>query len=206
MAVWPTPDEEAALLAKLHAHSSAAVGEMLGAFIPPLSDWLAAVHPRADELIRDDAALEAITALVKRPESYKPERGKSLGDFLKMSASGDLKNLLAKERRRTSRETFGTDVEFLADRGNDIGTELEHRDEAERLEATVLATVKDGLTPEELAGLELVIDGAKKTEAFAPALKVEHLPPDERARAVKRFKDMIDKRIKRAREVRDEST
>jgi DNA-directed RNA polymerase specialized sigma24 family protein len=206
MSGWPTPDEEAELLANLLAHSSAAVGELLGAFIPPLAAWLAAVHPRADEQMRDDAALDALASLVKRPESYKPERGKSLGDFLKMSASGDLKNLLAKERRRAARENSGTDVELLADRGNDIGTELEQRDEAERLEATVLAIVKDGLTPEELAGLELLVDGAKKTEAFIPGLKLEYLPPAERTEAVKRFKDKIKMRIKRAREVRDEST
>lgn len=206
MAAWPTPDEEVALLRKLINHRASAVGELLVAFVAPLFDWLAAAHPRSDEQFREDAAVDAIASLAKRPESYQPECGKSLGDYLKMSASGDLKNLLDKERRRAAKRNSEFDVALLEYRGNEIGMEMELKEEAERLEATVLAIVKDGLMPEELAGLDLLVDGAKKTEAFAPVLKLDHLPPEEREAAVKRFKDKIKVRIKRAREVHDEST
>jgi hypothetical protein len=203
---WPSPDEEAELLRKLVEHRAAATGELLGSFLEPLFDWLAATNPRVDEQHREDAAVDAIASLAKRPDIYKPECGKSLGGFLKMAATGDLKNLLDKERRRASKRVAEFDVALLPARGNEIGTELEQQEEAERLGATVLSIVKDGLTPEELAGLGLLLDGEKKTEAFALVLKLDHLPPEEREAAVKRFKDKIKVRIKRAREVHDETT
>ena len=206
MPAWPTPEEEAELLRRLLDRQATSTVDLFVAFFEPLIEWLASIHRHTDESQRSDAATDAIASLLKSPESYKPERGKSLGSYLKTASTGDLKNLLDKERRRAARMNSGMDVALLADRGKEIGTEMERRDEAERLEANVLAIVKNGLTPEELAGLELLLDGEKRTEAFAVALKLDHLPAAEREAGVKRFKDKIKLRIKRAREVHDEST
>lgn len=205
MPAWPTPDEEGELLRKLLDHRAVASTDLFRAYYEPLLDWLAALHGRTDESFRADAAVDAIASLAKRSESYMPERGKSLADYLKMSAAGDLKNLLDKERRRTAKRNPEFDVALLKDRGNEIGMEMELQEETDRLEATVLALVKDGLSTEELAALQLYCEREKKTDAYAPVLKVDHLPHTEREAAVKRFKDKIGKRIDRAREVHDES-
>jgi hypothetical protein len=50
-----------------------------------------------------------------------------------------------------------------------------------------------------LAALELYLEGEKKTEAFAEALGLQDDTFDGRQDMVKRFKDKIGNRIKRAR-------
>ena len=64
---------------------------------------------------------------------------------------------------------------------------------------TILASVRIGLTAEELAGLDLYLTGETETKAFAAALNLGPLPDGEDESVVKRFKDKIKARIKRAR-------
>ena len=64
--------------------------------------------------------------------------------------------------------------------------------------------MRRGLTLEELAGLEVYLAGEKSTEAFAAVLKLEECSVEEREATVKKFKDKIKLRIKRARGLHDE--
>ena len=77
---------------------------------------------RVPEDIRIEAAEDAILALIRKPESYSPER-QTLEVYLRMSARGDLRNLLAKERRVTQRPNAVDRRRTFAGRREVSGTE-----------------------------------------------------------------------------------
>jgi len=205
MSVWPTPDEEAELLRKLFTKSRAASADFATAYYDLLFESLQRKYPHADPDWIYDAVAETYEMITDDPSKYRSDAG-TLGAFLLLSAKRDLLNRFAKENRHRSRRNIGIDVELLAGGGKDIGDELEQREEADWVEAEILPTLTTGLTAEELAGLELVIERERSTAAFIAVLKLEHLPPDEREAAVKRFKDKIKLRIKRARGPNDEAS
>src|SRR5438552_3570565 len=76
--------------------------------------------PRADPDLRAEAAGEAILNLIENPSSYDPGRLR-LSAFLLMAARGDLRNALAKERRRTCRQVRLDDVADGPDAGKHLG-------------------------------------------------------------------------------------
>lgn len=206
MPAWPTPDEEAELLAKLRTKIRAASSDFAMAYYDLLFEALHRLYPRVDRDCIYDAVAETWEKITEEPSRYNPTTGTSLRAFLLLSAKRDLWNRLKKEDRHKSRRNSGTDVELLSEGGKDIGDELELRDEAEWVEAEILPRVTAELTPEELAGFELLVDGERSTAAFIAVLKLGHLPPDEHEGAVKRFKDKIKLRIKRARGPHDEAS
>ena len=209
---WPSPELEADLLRRLAAGDRDVSADLAAACFEPLLEMLLRTNPTVDEHLVAQAAGEAILNLGDRPDTYKPEAGKSLKGYLMMSASFDLRNLRRKERRHQfGRKSFDL-VELGADGGNGlaVGDEpsvaLELQEELRRAEESILSVVKDGLTPQELAGLELVLDGERKTDRFADVLGLMHLPKEQREAEVKRFKDRMQARIKRARGPHDETS
>jgi hypothetical protein len=76
---------------------------------------------------------------------------------------------------------------------------LERREEAEKADSKVLSQVRRGLSPEQQCCLELMVQGERKTAAFAKALGIENLSKNEQQIEVKRVKDMLKQRIRRTR-------
>lgn len=189
---WPSEGESQQFLAKLLDGDPTATADFLAAFYPPLIAHVRSRNPKLDESAHHDAAVEAIVSLVKNPRSYSPEAGLSLESYLKMSAAGDLRNLLRKEQKHRIGRNPIEDVEPAAPAGND---DLEMIDEVRHVTDTILPEVKRGLSPEQLAGLDLLLAGERSSAAFAAALKLTDEGPEP---AVKAFKDMIKKRIQRA--------
>jgi hypothetical protein len=125
-----------------------------------------------------------------------------------MSAGGDLKNLLRAERRHSQRRADWEAVEQSAvvgknlwDESTDPAVIVERREDEARRAANppaIPSAVMLGLTPGEVKALQLMCDGEKKTRAYASALGVSHLPFAEQQQIVKRVKDKLKKRLKRA--------
>ena len=201
---WPTLEVEQELLQKLLSGDPTATADVFTAYYTPLFNWLQINNRSVDDQMNHDAATVALVSFLKNPQSFKPEMGKRLKSYLKMSAVGDLKNLLRGEKKHQSGRKSFEDVELGDDAGNTTSRELERHEAVEWVEATILVDVKRGLTPEELAGLDVYLAGEKSTEAFAAVLELDRSSIEDREAAVKKFKDKIKLRIKRARGLHDE--
>lgn len=205
MPPWPTPEQDAELLRGLQSKSRTATADFAVAYYHLLFERLQRTFPNTDPDWIYDAVAETYEMITEEPAKYNPQL-RGLGTFLLISAKRDLLNRFAKENRHRSRRNLGIDVELLPGGGKEVGGELETGEEAAMAAAGVLSVVTEGWSAEEMAGLELVIERERSTAAFVAALKLDQLPPEEHERAVKRFKDKIKVRIKRARGLYDEAS
>src|SRR5437879_3700813 len=89
-------------------------------FLEPLSNWLAARNRTIPSDWISEAAEDAILALIRDPDSYRPERG-TLEAYLRMSAQNDLRNLLRRERKHRAGRTPIDRVEHSDDAGKYFG-------------------------------------------------------------------------------------
>ncbi|MFQ5741084.1 MAG: RNA polymerase sigma factor [Acidobacteriota bacterium] len=139
------------------------------------------------------AVEDALIDYLKNPSQFDGEK-LSLFGFLRMVADRDIRNELAKLRRRSKRERPIEDVEHLVWDGN-RGTE-------ERLTQGIRARriaeeVAQVLDEKELEVFELMVAGERRTSEFAEMLGLSKLPSPEQRREVKRWKDRIKKRLQR---------
>ena len=73
------------------------------AFLEPLTRRLLQTPAaRRDTQLGEQAAIDAILDYVQHPHRFRPEKA-SIENYLFMSAGGDLRNALRRERRHTSR-------------------------------------------------------------------------------------------------------
>ncbi|GAC1639433.1 MAG: hypothetical protein NVS4B2_28880 [Chloroflexota bacterium] len=203
----PTQEEALGLHRRLLEGDVVASSEVAMAYLDWLAEWVIARNPSVDRHLCETAAEDALLGLMRRPASYKPERA-SLEAYLRMSASGDLKNALRSEARRRQRQANLEAVElspdmrkYLQDGDGDparIVEIREWRDERMRETIAVPQAVLDGLSPQEREVLELMHIKERKTEIFAAVLGISHLPPDDQRSEVKRVKDRLTKRVERA--------
>jgi DNA-directed RNA polymerase specialized sigma24 family protein len=205
----PSREDELALHQRLVDEDPVAPADLMKAYFAPLIAYLKrlARHPLARQLV-EDAASEALFSLAKSPRMFDPCRNNSafpLFAFLKMAARGDLLNAVDKEKKHwRGRKTF-TSVEHSSNAWKylrcvgDPGEPLQLRECAEKADKDVLARVRVALTPEELNALDLMLQGERKTSVFAKALHVDHLPKLNQKVEVKKVKDKLIKRIKRAK-------
>ena len=92
-------DFEVAIDERLRAGDPLASAELAEACYQPLVRWLRRAFPEVDDpVFYFDAATEAILNYAERPAIFDPGRN-SLSGFLRMSAAGDLRNCLSRQRR-----------------------------------------------------------------------------------------------------------
>ncbi len=187
--------DEQALHKRLLEGDPTAPPDVFAAFYEHLACWLRSKYPSLapgiDEDVYWQAAFRAIHDYVTAPHKYDPSR-RGLKGYLHMAADGDLKNLLQREQYRRSRSV---PIENIADPPLYRNESMEEGDEDVR--QRLLADLSKGLPPEEIEALPLVLNGERSTDELARVLKVDHLPREERERAVKRFKDKVKRRAQR---------
>ena len=207
----PSPLDARAMHAALLAGSRVASAALAEAYYEYLARWLwhtqRRAYPALDEQHCYDAAGSAIVGLLRNPAAYQPARA-ALDAYLRMSARGDLQNLLRAERRRQLHHVPLTAVEDASGAGNYLRDDsadparIVERDEeaattAEQVTA-LTAAAAEGLTAGEARALALLRQGERQTAAFAAALGIAHLPFGEQQATVKRVKDKLKKRLERA--------
>jgi hypothetical protein len=149
---------------------------------------------RGSDLVAD-AVTDAVFGYLTRPDQYDPAR-RSLPGFLAMAAEGDLKNALAKRRRRQAKEVAFDDVDLEVLAGNRLEGIDEPGGEGDLGEIrSGIGALFDDSRDRQVA--ELVLDRERSMEPFARILGLEGLPIDERRREVKRHKDRVKKRLER---------
>ncbi len=205
--VTPSPVETGrALWERLAAGDPTASSELAEAYLDPLATWLRRRYPRLDPSIPETAAEEAILTLLRNPSSYRPER-QTLDAYLRISADGDLKNLLRSEDRHRKRRADLETVElspiqgkYLWDEDADPAAIVERaEDAAERIAsaAKTRSEILRDLLPGDARVFALMQAGERRTSAYARALGIEDWPADRQRREAKRVKDRIKKRIER---------
>lgn len=209
----PTREQELDLHRRLIGNDPIAPSDLAVAYLDHLIGWLAENNPRLGPEMHAEAASEAICSLIKRPQSYMPDR-QTLVVYLQLSAQGDLKNVLRREGRHHRRRATMESVELSPDAGKYLGREadpslplqIEEARSALRAEISeILPLVQQGLSEPELRVLELMLNGERKTSVFAEAFGISHLSVDEQKSEVKRIKDRLRKRVDRATSHNDNS-
>jgi hypothetical protein len=199
----PAPEDGPQLYRRLCAGDPVAPSDLARTYLPPLIAWLCQTNRRLAPEYCTDAAEQAIMDLIRRPASYNPER-QQLTAYLRMAATADLRNLLRREKRYHRRRRDWESVEHSTEPGKYLGRE---DDPALRLciaeaEAEARARVPDSvwasLIAAERRALELLLQGERRTEVFAQECGLAHLAKAEREREVKRLKDRVKARVKRA--------
>jgi RNA polymerase sigma-70 factor (ECF subfamily) len=150
-------------------------------------------HAVRDPDVVRDAAWEAIRGYMEHPAAFDPSQRGLLG-YLDMAAEGDLRNALAKARRRRRREELVDPVELAAIGGNKGQEQLEARMEVERIRPQL-----DRLFPDraDREAVDLIVEGERSTEAFVEVWGLGKLSLDEQRKAVKRGKDRLKMALQR---------
>jgi RNA polymerase sigma factor (sigma-70 family) len=189
---------------RLMERDPTAPADLASALLEPLIHWLAETNPRVDPDLLCEAADEAVLALIHHPSSYKPEKGLALERYLRMSAQGDLRNLLRRDRPHQKRVPWEV-VELSEEHGNYLGQEddpslpLVLEEERQRLQAVIPGSVREGLSEGELRALDLLQQQERRTAAYAEALGITERPTEEQKKIVKQVKDKLSKRLERAK-------
>ena len=175
-------------------------------FLDSLIAWLIAKNRiSVPEDMCVEAAGDALIALMKSPKSFNPARGKRLAAYLRMSAQGDLRNILRREGRHYQNHTSLKDVELSPEAGkylavnDDALLSLERQEDNAQATLTVIAPVRKGLSEAEMRALDLPLQGEWKTALLLlpRTLGIGHLPTNVQRTEVKRVKDKLKKRIER---------
>jgi DNA-directed RNA polymerase specialized sigma24 family protein len=188
--MWPPDDGLRDSWLRLVADPDTA-GAFAAVVLPPLEADLARQFPHADPHDLTTAADWAVVAFLRNPTAYDPSRA-PLPAFLRLAARGDYLNIRSGEGRHHRRRIPWD------------GVELTHPDRKEWEEVASLAdhpavlAAIEVLPAEDRPVFELLLDGERDTAVFAGALGIADRPADEQADEVKRAKDRIKARLKRA--------
>jgi RNA polymerase sigma-70 factor (ECF subfamily) len=197
-----SPEEGLRLHRRLCEGIATAPAELARVFLPFLLVHLRRVNPAVHDHLCQSAAHDALVSLIKHPASFDPARG-DLAAYLRMSAQGDLINLLKKEGRHHQGRHPWHLVEHAAENRNDLGRDddpsLPLRIAEEQELADLNAPDLEGpeWTDEERRVIALMRRGERSTAVFAAALGLSSLPSEEQKREVKKVKDRIKKRQQR---------
>src|SRR5262249_45315364 len=141
--------------------------------------------------------------LIHNPASYRPDALGPLA-YLRMSAQRDLQNLLQRERKHQKQGRsldcveHSSDVRKYLGRDDDPSVPLLVAEKEQADVASITLAVLQSLTEAEARVLPLLLRKERKIAAYAEALGITHLPPADQRKEVKRVKDRLAKRLKRA--------
>ena len=164
-------------------------GSFAAVAVPRLA---ALLGPDRDPHVTATAATDAVLDLMEHPDRFDPARGGLIG-FLFLIARRDLLNLRAKEARHHRGRAGGEFVELAAAARNEEQEVPPTMDDYPELREAIAE-----LPPADRAVLELMRRGERATAAFVTALDLAGRPAAAQAAEVKRAKDRIIARLKRA--------
>ncbi len=193
---------EQAIHERLLAGDPIAASELCAAYLERLCDSLRAAYRDVDSDHIHDAVVDAVLNYIERPNQYQPEK-RSLFGYLRMSAQGDLLNLLRKHKHRRGDLPLNEDVEIAEAAGNRSTGEGESPEAvlesltAEECRQRLMTSVQ---SDEERIVLELMLDGERDSQIFLDRLGWQG-PRDELTKRLYRIKDRLVKRVRRSLEV-----
>ena len=210
----PDADERTARIRSLHDRlCSGNAGNGLEAavelFYRPLVERLNSrrAFRRTDPEMIEDGVVDALLEYIQKPHTFAPAGGRTLDRHLQLAAERNVANFRRSETRRHRREGEAAAQKSGGTSGvkNPEGPVELHTPAGIVLseeEAAKLAGEKDRMMallsdPIDRRVFELQMAGERKTEAFAAAMGIGHLPVEEQRREVKWAKDRIGKLTRR---------
>jgi hypothetical protein len=201
----PLPDssELLQLHQRLLESDPVAPSDLAAALLEALILWLRQHNPRVDPHLCGEAAEEAILSLIHNPASYRPDALDPLA-YLRMSAQRDLQNLLQREHKHQKQcrlldcVEHSSDVRKYLGRDDDPSLPVQIVEQRQAQLDSIPLPVRQNLTEAEARVLPLLLRKERKTAAYAEALGITHLSPADQRKEVKRVKDRLAKRLKRA--------
>jgi DNA-directed RNA polymerase specialized sigma24 family protein len=188
---WPTDDELLAAWRRACADPTDGA-----AFVDlahrPLVQALAARRPNADPDAVYTAAADALLWFAEHPSRYDPAKS-PLARFLLLVAERRLFNAFESDVRHRRRLISGELVELAPDPRNE-----EADDDSPSFDAPELQPALAGLTETDRRVLELMRDGERHSAVFAALLGIGDRPADDQRHEVKKAKDRIVARLRRA--------
>ncbi len=174
--------------------------EIANVYLAPLVEVLSRRYSQLDNPHLIPTAVEdALLSYFDRPEQFDPQKGKNLFSYLRMSANGDLLNLLKKHQTDISKLNYEEFVELPLSE-SEYRVEPDSTPEAlvERQDSPILVQLADlfpNIVDREI--VLLMMEGEKATHTFAEVLGILDMPVNEQRAIVKRNKDRIKKTIQR---------
>jgi hypothetical protein len=200
----PASPDELDLHNRLLAGDEIVSAELFDRYMDPLAVKLLHRHSKIANYDKDlilDAVTDALFDYISHPEIYKPDL-KSLKNFLYMAASGDLLNKWRRVKHTAHLETsLDQRVELGQEIGNDTVDKVTGMSQvlARIATAELWQQVREVVPEEEFQQvLTLMIEGVRKTSAYAQVLGITELPEVVQRRQVKQVKDRLKKRLQRA--------
>lgn len=188
---WP-PDDELLDAWRAVVADPTSVGEFVALTLRPLAEGLSRWWRNTDPDTVESAAADALLAFARRPSAYDPTRS-PLPAYLRRIARCRLINLLNSEGRHQSGRISWESVELhVADRNEPVDDDLPSFD------TPALRAVVAGFSDAERGVFDLMVGGERDTPIFAAAMGLTDLPADQQEAEVKRAKDRIKARLKRA--------
>lgn len=200
----PSAEEGLRLYHDLCNNIATAPADFAAAYLPPLLAWLQERNRRIPDDFCEEAAHLAIVSFVQNPSRYDPNQ-LGVAAYLRMSARGDLRNLLQSEGRHHDRRVPWKVVEDSPDAGKYLGRDddpsfrlrlAEEQGPNERAYEVVLASCNEI----ERRVLELMRRGEKRTSVYAKVMGLGDQPKAEQRREVKKMRDRLEKRLDREKE------
>jgi hypothetical protein len=188
---------------RLLAGERTASSDIATTYLAALVNWLTRQNREVDSSLVEQAADEALLSLICDPSIYDPAK-KTLFGYLRMAASGDLKNLIRKEMKHQIGRKSLKSVELSPHAGKYLGREEDPsfasavRDEQKAAKEQVEASMRDGWTEFEARVWQLMRSGERRTAVYAKEMGIAHLPFPEQKKEVKRMKERLQKRHDRA--------
>lgn len=198
-----TQSDAVLLHQRLLADDPTAPSDLADAYLEALIAWLAKTNARVPAEVRIEAAEDALLALIRNPHSYSPEL-QTLEVYLRMSARGDLRNHLDKERRYNQGRVSWKSVELSSGAGKYLGrhddpsVSVQLAEEEQSAMNAIPEPVRQGLSETDLCAIQLILRKERRTKVFAELYGLQHLPAKEQRRQVKRHKDRLKKVLERA--------
>ena len=188
----------------LHQHlldgDVTATAEIAELFMPIIIGKLRRGYPSLDDPHLIDTAVEdALMNYFARPEQYDPAR-LSLAGYLRMSANGDLLNLLKREKAQNY-QSLSECVE-LEDGNVEYGVRVQDDLDLEALMLAHHSPIWQRLSallpdPDDQRMILLMMEGVRETSVYASVLGISDRSSQEQAQVVKRHKDRIKKTLQR---------
>ncbi|MCU0705568.1 MAG: sigma-70 family RNA polymerase sigma factor [Fimbriiglobus sp.] len=188
---WPSDAELFTAWDRMSGDPTAG-GAFVALVLRPLVRQLAAWRPTADQDAIESVATDVLLWLVKQPAKYNPDKS-PLRVFLLMVARRKLLTALESERRHQSGKIRWDDVEFALASRNE-----EENDTLPSFDHPALKDVVDSLNDVDRQLFELMRDDVREYARFAAVMGITGLPLEDQERQVKRAKDRIKARLKRA--------
>jgi RNA polymerase sigma-70 factor (ECF subfamily) len=177
-----------------------ASAELIELLLSHLMSEMERKFPTSDVQLVSDGVTDALLDYCDRPETFDPRRGAPLDRFLARAAWGNIKNLRRGEARKKAREAKAAEMtdENVVELYPAAGNLIQNAALDANLGFQELARLLPDQTDQQIFKLKAA--GERRTQVFAEAMGITHLPVEQQRREVKKAKDRIDKVMGRRKE------